>query len=302
MSDDKATPTASTSKETVRPEKVDIAVHEFAARELNERHLKLTKGVDALQKENDKLSSDSDALQKAVAEGRADVKKVDDAKKAAKKSKEATLADLDQKVAAQRGTLKAEATEANAKLKVAAQEEKKAYEKVKDIEKTLVDVAATRASVKKADSKLKGELKASSEKAKELKLKETAVGKREVAVVTSENTAVNASVALEKREKKVAEREAAVKAKEKEVKENEASLNTRLKGIDGAREKAEKEFKRANTYYNLIDEARRDILTESYTEDDTSYKHLSKDQAGKVDRVVGDYLEMLSSVYEKKDS
>jgi chromosome segregation ATPase len=304
MTEPNATPEASLEPRVLVPKKkvVDIDAMKYAQDQLDKEYLALAKRKGILLTEVDKLEADRVSLLKAVQEVRSDVQKVNDAKKAAVKSKEVDLEVITKKVSDQSNELKAAKKTADEELNKAQKEEKKAYEKVVDIDKTLSDLQSTRTKVRKESAKLKTEIKSVADRSKDLKIAETNMKKCEVAVLSAETTAANNTIKLEKRDRAVTAREEAVKILAKETEEKLSSVNTRLKGIDGAVEKAQKEIDRAHRYYTLIDEAKREILTASYTEDDIAYKNLSVDQAEKVDHIVGSYLEKLASVYEKKDS
>lgn len=277
---------------------VDVAAHEYASKKLKEEHLALVKSVDSLGRENDVLHESNESLKKSVSEGKAEVKKVDDAKRAAKKEHSVAIADGEKKVADQRGLLKAEKEAYDQDISAAKKEEKKAYDKVKDIEKSVMDVQATRGKVKKIEKKLKEDGKDCARRSAALKVAEGEIAKRETAVLSVESSAANAARKVVSRELGVTMREEALRESIKAHAEKESSLNTQIKGLEGYREKVMKEHKRADTYCQLIDEAKRIITSVSYTEEDTPYKHLDPEQAKKVDQVVGDYIELLESIYK----
>lgn len=285
-----------------KKKEIDMDAMAYAQKKLDEEYLEMVKRKKILQTELDKLEGDTDKLRTAFEAASADVKQVNEDKKKAMKGKLDTLADVEKKISDQSNTLKSDKDAGDKAVTKARQEEKKAYEKVKDIEKTLTDVAATRLKVKTADKKLKVELRDSQGRSAELKIAEDIVNKRETKVTTNETDAINALAKVKVREDVVKEREDAVKVMAKEVSENVTSVNTQLKGLEGFKAKVQKEIERAKSYYTLIDEARREITKECYTEDDIAYVNLSTEQAKKVDTVASEYLKVLEAAYKKKDS
>lgn len=281
---------------------VDIDAMKYAEKKLNEEHFELLKKVGTLQTEVADLEKASESLKSAVEEGREEIKKVNAEKLAASKQKQASLADLDKKIAEQSNRLKADLSDAEKAMDTARKEEMKSMEMIKDIEKSIKDLEVSRNKAKASEKKLKDELKVCSSRSAELKTAEAAIAKRETAVLAAESNAANEAAKLEKRERSLKDKEDAVRIMTKEADEKLASVNNQLKALSGYKDKVMKEHDRAHQFYTLINEARRDITATSYTEEDKVYVHLSEEQAKKVDKVAGDYLELLESVYKKKDS